>query len=102
MVDNISQYLLKTGPINLGDLVTRVPQLATQLADLKSDGEIEIEGDGNVVERLALALKSAQEEIGKHPEVALTLLQASLNQIPGARQLRVRLSESAFRRAMKS
>jgi hypothetical protein len=102
MVYDISHYLLKTGPINLGDLVTRVPELATRLATLKSDGEIEIDGDSNAVESLDLALKSAQEEIGQHPETALTFLQSSLNQIPGARQLRVRLSESAFRRAMKS
>jgi len=100
----VLDYLLKTGPISLRDLVTRMssmPELATRLAELTSSGEIELEGDRDAIRRLNLVLRTTEEEAAAQPDVVLARLQTNLNEIPGAKQVRVRLSESAFRRALK-
>jgi hypothetical protein len=97
MVPDISQYLLKTGPLKLADLVTRVPAVATHLAALQSSGEIEIHGARDAIKELELALQDMGQQ---HDESdAARMLLQSLN--PDAQQLQVRLSESAFGKAFK-
>jgi hypothetical protein len=97
MVPDISQYLLKTGPIKLADLVTRVPEVATQLAALQSSGEIEIHGARDAIKELELALQDVRQP--RDESDAARMLLQSLN--PEAQRLQVRLSESAFGKAFK-
>ncbi len=101
---DVSRYLLKTGPISLADLLTRVPELATDLPMLKglaASGEIRIEGDEAALDTVIRAVQAAHEEAGGHPEAAQQHVLKSLDEIPGAKQLRICPSESAFRRAMR-
>jgi hypothetical protein len=97
---SLLQYLLKTGPIPLSYLVTRVAVagLAALLAELRSRGALQFEGTGEAISSVDRALAEAKQL----PEnAALSLLQETLTQTPEGNQLQVRLSESGFKMATR-
>jgi hypothetical protein len=97
---DIVEYLLKTGPISLGDLVTRLPDLSgilKNLIDLEDRGEIDIKGKREVLRDLTHVAEESQQ-ISNNPDSARQQFFERFKDMPEASEIRVLLSESGFRK----
>jgi hypothetical protein len=97
---DIVEYLLKTGPISLGDLLTRLPDpsgILKNLKELEERGDIDIKGKPGVLRDLTQVAEQTQQTSGD-PESARDQFFDRFKDIPEASEIRVFLSESGFRK----
>jgi len=98
----LRQYLLRTGPISLGDVFSQSPDRTKTLITLlrlTKEGDARVEGEANAArlfEGLAPEVTRLREE--SPPGRVVDRLQESI-QTPGFANLVVSLSESGFRKA---
>ena len=92
------QYLMKTGPILLNDLATRVPDALTGLVDLVQSGDVEIKATPDVQTTILKLLGEAFGPSQSRHE-ARDRVYRFLDSTPEARSAEVALSERAFRRS---
>ncbi len=102
VTDQVLQYLLQTGPITLSDLVTRmpdIPQTLHSLIELESSKKVEIKGDRAALTRL---IKVVDDASGGAPEAIRQRFFEGLKEIAAANDIKVRLSQSGFRRTSQA